>query len=362
VRASLSLAIVSIAASAAAQPSPQPEPKKTPTADVKALNQHGIELLDQKQYDQALAVFKEAYARFKSAKILLNLGTTLNLLNRKAEAANEYQRYLDASDSDPSRHGEVKSVLADLDKSVGRLRIDVSPADAEVQVEVAKAMIATDEWHPRAEVVLWRVEPGDITVRARREGYQPGAQTTTVAAGHEAAVRVALVAVPKQGPIVVEAPVQHEGPRARFGARATMHASVYPRIGSAVLVGATMDATRQLEIDAGMLLGPGLVSSASSNMYAIQPPWIGAYVGATFAFLTGRWRPIVSGEIPLFIEKDATMQNQARFALRLAGGVEWVATRQLALTLELGFESNLAPDSDIKSIAIVPALGVAGRL
>src|SRR6188472_1482615 len=95
--------------------------------DAKALMQTGVRLLEAKDYLGALATFKEAYSRYPSAKILLNIGTTLKLLGRDAEAANTYQRYLDSSDADATRAVEVKQALVELDAKLGRISIQVTP-------------------------------------------------------------------------------------------------------------------------------------------------------------------------------------------------------------------------------------------
>src|SRR3982751_3609876 len=95
------------AGAAHAQPS-------TDRTDAKALVQSGVKLLDAKDYLGALAIFKDAYARFPSAKILLNIGTTYKLPGREPDAANAYQRYLDSKDTDPKRADEVHRALADL--------------------------------------------------------------------------------------------------------------------------------------------------------------------------------------------------------------------------------------------------------
>ena len=341
----LSLALV---ATASAQPAPQ----DTSKLDATQLNRRGVELLEQKDYISALAVFKEAYARYHSAKILLNLGTTLKLLDRKAEAANAYQRYLDDKDVDPARRAEVVALVAELDKSVGRVHLSITPADG-VDVQ-----IASDEWHPSDEVGVWRVEPGTITVHARRDGYQPATKTQAIAANQDVTVAIALVAVEKPKAIVITAPIEREKPRSRFGARATMHVSVTPKIGSAAIVGATADVLPKLEVDAGLILGPGLVSPAPPNgMYTIAPPSIGAYVGASYVFLLGKARPLLAAGFPIF---DS---NGLRFGLRGAAGVELVVARQLSLTIELGVETSLNPEVDIHpNIAFVPAFAVAGRL
>ncbi len=77
------------AASVAADPAPANK------SDAKELLQLGVKLLNSKDYLGALAVFKDAYRKFPSAKILLDIGTTLRVLKRTAEAANAYQAYLD---------------------------------------------------------------------------------------------------------------------------------------------------------------------------------------------------------------------------------------------------------------------------
>src|SRR5690606_10010054 len=103
----LVLGALLFAAGAAAQPAPAPAKPSEDKLDAKALMASGLRLFRAKDYLGALAVFKDAYARFPSARILLNIGTTLRLLERSADAANAYQRYLDAADADPAKKGEV---------------------------------------------------------------------------------------------------------------------------------------------------------------------------------------------------------------------------------------------------------------
>src|SRR5262249_23249741 len=114
-----------VAGVASAQP--KPPPPSGDKTDAKALMLSGVKLLEAKDYLGALAVFKDAYARFPSAKILLNIGTTQKLLNRNAEAANTYQRYLESKDADPARRTEITQILADIDKLVGKLEISSTP-------------------------------------------------------------------------------------------------------------------------------------------------------------------------------------------------------------------------------------------
>lgn len=313
--------------------------------------QSGVKLLEAKDYLGALAIFKDAYRRFPSAKILLNIGTTLRLLERNAEAANTYQLYLDAKDTDPARRGEVEAALADLDKTVGTVTLTITPPDAEVQL--------ADDWLPAEQARTWRVPPGPLTIHVRAKGYLPSGENVDVAAGEKKPVLVALVVEPRP-----EAPVEPmrldehmapviEEPRSPIGAFAMMHVSVLPKIGSALFLGGTFDVTEQLSIDAALILGPGLISD---GMATLPPPKLGGYAGASFAFLSGNVRPRVSAGMPIFAD------DGARLFVRGAGGVEYVASRHLSLALDLGVEVGLNARDDIRHTAFVPSFGAIGRL
>jgi hypothetical protein len=334
------------------QPAPQPpQPPVDPSKlDAKALMQTGVKLLELKDYLGALAIFKDAYARFASARILLNIGTTLKLLDRKAEAANTYQRYLDSPDADNARKTQVLVELVELDKSLGIVQLTVTPTDAEVR-------LPGDDWLPAERAKLWRLTPGAFTIDARKTGYLNGAVSGTVAAGAKTQLSLVLNELPKQtldlGDTDLIKQTEPEKPRSRIGALAMLHVSVTPKLGSAALIGATADVTPQLGVDGAVLLGPGLVSE---GMATRPPPKLGGYVGAHFSFLPGRVRPRAGAGMTIF------GSNGARFQVRGAGGIEYVANRNISLTLELGAEVALNPEDDIRTIAIVPSLAVAGRL
>lgn len=313
--------------------------------------QSGVKLLEAKDYLGALAIFKDAYRRFPSAKILLNIGTTLRLLERNAEAANAYQLYLDSKDTDPARRGEVEQAIGELDRTVGTLTLTITPPGAEVQF--------ADDWLPAEKARVWRVPPGPLTVHVRAKGYLPSGENVDVAAGEKKPVLIALVAEPTpQAPVEVMHLDEHmapviEEPRSPIGAFAMMHVSVLPKIGSALFLGATFDATEQLSLDAAVILGPGIVSS---GMATLPPPKLGGYAGASFAFPTGKLRPKLSAGMPIFAD------DGARFFVRGAGGIEYAASRHLSLAVELGVEVSLNARDDIRSTALVPSLGAVGRL
>jgi hypothetical protein len=129
-----------------------------------------------------------------------------------------------------------------------------------------------------------------------------------------------------------------EAPRSRFGALVLGHFDI-PH-GGAALIGATADLTPRLSVQAAAILGPTF----------------GGYAGASFAILTGRYRPYVAAGVPLFAS------HGARFGVRGAGGLELVANRHLALIVEAGVEHVFDPEMGRTATVFVPAAGITGRL
>ncbi len=326
------LASVLAASTARAQPA---EPGK---GDARALLQSGLKLFAAKDYLGALSVFETAYARFPSGKILLNIGTTLLKLERNADAANAYQRYLDAKDGDPAKRAEVEKVVADLDRSLGVLEITVEPAEAEVQ-------IGTKSWVAAAEVARYRVDRGTITVRARRVGSVESQQSVRIDAGQKREVALVLAAEPvttTTTPTTTDGGIRAGvGPeaRSRLGAIAIAHIDPSNK-GAAVLVGLTADVISRIQLQAAALIGPAS----------------GAYVGGSFALLDGRVRPILAAGVPVFFS------DGPRVALRGAAGVELAINRHFAVIAELGVEYLVNPEPGLRTTLFIPAIGATARL
>jgi hypothetical protein len=338
-------------ASSAAAPLPA-----TDKLDAKALMQSGLKLYAARDFLGALAVFKTAYARFASTKILLNIGTTLTKLDRKAEAANAYQRYLDSPDSDRAKHIEVRRVLGELDAAVATLELSITPAEAELQIN-------DEDWIPAASETRHRVAPGPVAVRARHPDYKPEQHSVLATAGESLPVRIALAELPPPpapapAPVpsllteqsvraVAVVPAAVEPPRSRFGVLAIAHIDLDNKggagpFGGAGLFGATIDVTHRLQAQAAALVGPDL----------------GGYAGASFALIGGKLRPILSAGLPVFFS------GGARFSVRGAGGLELDVNRHLALIAELGVEHLFNPEPGVNParLIFIPAIGAAGRL
>ncbi len=323
----------------AAGAQPAPRPADSDKGDAKVLMASGLKLFAAKDYLGALAVFQNAYARFPSAKILLNVATTFKALGRDAEAANAYQEYLDAVEVDSARKTEVAKVLAGLDASLGVVAVAVTPTDAEVQIN-------DGEWKRQRHDV--RILPGPAHIRARLEHHSPAERTVTVAAGGKVELSLALVPIPQTTtPVAVVAAPMDTGihasvepvQRSRFGAIAMAHVDVVHK-GGAGFVGAIVELAPRFQIEAQAILGPTY----------------GGYIGARYAFLPTSVRPLIAAGVPIFAS------GGARFAVRGAAGVELALTLHLAIVAEIGIEHLFNPQSSVAATVFVPALGAVGRL
>ena len=257
------------APAALAQPAP-PAPDKS---DAQALVASGIKLFNAKDFVGALAVFRDAYGRFPSTKILLNIATTLARLDRDADAANTYQRYLDAPDADPAKRAKASTRRSAISiKKLAVVAITVTPPDARVQV-------GDGDWLAATALAHYRLAQGDVTITARRDGFVSASKSIHADAGGELSVSMVLAAKP---PDVVVAPPPPHGPppqtslpapqRSRLGVIALAHVAVeHP--GVAGLVGVTFDARRWLALEAAALIG-----ETSGGYAAIAvAPWRGPY-------------------------------------------------------------------------------------
>lgn len=167
----LAAAITATAPLAAAQ-------KGTPTwadkAAAQRLLREGNQAVGDGDYTTALGKFEAAKARYPSPKLLVNIGTTLRLLGRYAEAAAAFEAYLADPAAEKGRVAEITRAVAEIDALVGRLKIVVREPDAKVRLD-GKELAG---WKS-GDVV--RVNPGEHSVVAERPGRPPSVRSLRVA-------------------------------------------------------------------------------------------------------------------------------------------------------------------------------------
>jgi len=287
---------------------------------------------------------------YPSAKYLLNIAGTLLELGNDADAANSYQKYLEAPDTDPARQDEIQRILARLDARLATLRVTVDPVDAKVQID-------NGVWMSTADVARWRVTPGPHVVRAYRAGLPLGEQSVELAAGTSQEIVINLRPPP---PLTPRSPEISRMPPTPDPGDLEIHATrpaitpvrTYRR---GVSLGVVVDAQGR-----GAAASAGVLARFRERYEARASVLVGAraggYVGGVVYLTRGRVRPLVSAGMPVLFA------DGPRFAVRGAGGVAWEASPRLSLVLELGVEQWLNAESDIDATQLIPAVGAVVHL
>ncbi|CAN5599321.1 hypothetical protein BH11MYX1_BH11MYX1_39990 [soil metagenome] len=356
-----------------------------------ALMTEGVHRLSVQAYDQALANFLEAYNRFPSPKILLNIASTLHDMGRKADSANTYQRYLADPATGPERVGEVKELLIKLDSELTILTVHVTPHGSDVSIDAGPFV-------PVGSSLQLRVRPGTHTVRLRRGN----AIAATDLNSFEGETRDVQLAVADTTAVSAKPPEQVQGwlvdgrtygtsdgnSRQRRVHDVATDQDVKPYISNGELDYApppdfseppehlTSGVTAIARIDGnhwkGFAGGFGLAYAASDtfevDLALLKSEIYGAYVGARYLFTTGLIRPYLGVGLPLFFFNDDDNKNQISIGGRVAAGLELRINGHLSVNADLGLEHFFNVDGVIynsqtfEATTFAPTLGVTGRL
>jgi hypothetical protein len=379
-------------------------------SDAQALMTEGVHQLQTRAYDQALANFLEAYAKFPSPKILLDIASALRDIGRLADAANTYARYLAEPAATTTRVGEVKQLLADLDKQLTVLAVHV----------VARGCMVSIDGGPFVSVgrtLITRVRPGVHLVR----GKQGGATSEVTINGFEGEQRDVPVDVtptaPSAGTAAAQDSTAASGPPVETADRVDgwlITGTQYDveggangrtrrvRIGYAgpdvapILPAETPEASAQVattaepdtHIPAGVVALARIVpygggAGAAGGLGITYAPierfelelevlrsqaW-GGYFGARYRLLRGDLRPYVAAGVPLFEFVDtSTSSSTVVLGVRGAAGVEYKLFGHIWLEADLGVEhyfdldNKLYMDKSPSATLFVPTVGVIGRM
>jgi hypothetical protein len=401
---------------------PVDDPATRPLAQ--ALITEGVKQVQARAYDQALANFLEAYAKFPSPKILLDLAATLRDMGRLADAANTYQRYLTDPATGAGRIAEVKQMLRTLDEQLTILTVRVAPHGADLSIDGGPFV-------PVGASLLTRVRSGLHLIRIRKaaqedeltiNGFEGETKEVALALPATAAPSPATpdpapVAPATPGvPVVVDAraPEQRsDAPKAppehveawlvtgtQYGtADATSRERTVRDRGDGHALAAIVphyDLSERAEVaagpededvvEAGVLgvmridgKGRGFAGGAGLaiargryefELMMLKSDELGGYLGVRYRLLTGSVRPYGAVGAPGFVfdhdEAQAgamtTTTRRLAIGLRAAAGVELKINGHVSVQGDLGYEHFFFIDDHFEADVFVPTLGVIGRL
>ena len=104
-------------------------------AQARALLRDGVRHFKAHRYERALEKFEEAYRKFPSAKLLVNIGAAYRQMGRPVEALDAYERFLrDTGTQVPATRAQVEMEARALAGLVGELHVD-APDGTEALIE-----------------------------------------------------------------------------------------------------------------------------------------------------------------------------------------------------------------------------------
>lgn len=357
-----------------------------------ALMTEGVRQLKAQSYDQALANFLEAYNKFPSPKILLDVASTLRDMGRTADAANTFQRYLTDPATGPERVAEVKKLLLELDEQLTILTVRVEPKGTEVSIDGGPFI-------PIGSTLLTRVRAGLHMVRARH-----GADTLELTVnGFEGETKDLPIEIHETAPAPAAAPTPEHVDGwlitgTKYGTDSPATSERHVRTGyagpelTAIVppyeetdTGAVIIEPEHESIASGVvgiLRVDGEGRGAAGGLGIAWAPtdrvelevaglrsniW-GAYAGMRWRFLTGWLRPYAGGGFPMFFFTDDNMTSRTIVGIRGAGGIELKLNGHLSIEGDVGIEHffNVSgvyvDEKTLDETILVPTLGIIGRL
>jgi hypothetical protein len=361
-------------------------------ATATALMTEGVRRLQVQAYDQALANFLEAYNRFPSPKILLNIASTLHDMGRLADAANTYQRYLADPATGADRVQEVKELLLKLDTELTILTVHVTPHGTEVSVDAGPFV-------PVGSSLQLRVRPGTHTIRLKK-GAAASTTDLNTFEGEARDVVLALEEVPNapapppqkapdhvQGWLVVRSYGTTDGNSRERRVQTVAGAEIKPYVpGGEIDYEApppdepeehlTSGVIGIVRIDGnhwkGFAGGLGIEYAANDHfeveLAGLKSDVYGAYAGARYIFWTGLLRPYVAAGIPLFFFTDDSNDNRVSVGGRVAAGIELRLNGHFSVQGDVGIEHFFNVNDVVykmqsfEATTFAPTIGVIGRL
>ncbi len=159
--------------------------------DAKAMLQQGKTLIEEEDYEGALAALQESYRLQPKAYVLFNIAMCQKALFLYTEAIASFRQYLDLGETEQELAAEAKmrqmteAALRDLDMLVGKITIAGAPDEAELTIDDGNAV-----YLPLRKPLI--VDPGPHGVKVTKEGFEPFETEVTIDSGAAIVVRAEL--------------------------------------------------------------------------------------------------------------------------------------------------------------------------
>lgn len=165
----------------------RPRPRATPRGDgLDAALDRGVDLREAGRDEDALAVFRDAWARWRSPRARAQMGMAEHALGRWVAAEEHLRESLASTDPWVQRNREpLTGALAQVAAHVATLDVSGTPAGAEVEVNGVRVGAL-----PLGASI--RVAEGTVRLSLRAPGHRPDARQIELRGGAVARERIAL--------------------------------------------------------------------------------------------------------------------------------------------------------------------------
>jgi len=297
------------------------------------LYQQGITNYNLGEFDAAIEKFKAAYALTGAPGLLFNVAQAYRLKKDYEQALYFYKTYL-RLDPDAPNKGDVEARITEMERFIQEQK----------NLDKAKP--------------VGTIPPGGKGVPDDKSGDKPG-PTMPPATPMNGDTPPTTTTTTTKPVASTSSPGSDGGSAVSDGGDGDtgLSARYVPR-------GGTLGAIVRFDVDTGgkgaasvIGLSYALASSFEVSAAVLVTGKLGATVGGTFLFSSGRFRPLLALSLPMFFDEGTHV------GVHGAVGLRFDLSAHLGIEVDLGGARFFSvPNEDIKKTYFIPSIGIQGRL